>query len=272
MKLEKILRMDRRIIFVLMAILVFTPIFFKINFPGIEATDVVKGVYNEIESLPPGSAVLISMDFDPASKPELQPISTAIIRHCFSKDIKVVGMTLVVTGTDLAYKVMSEIGKEYKKIEHRDWVFLGWNVGGLIVIQTMGQSIAQIFPKDYKKVELEKIEVMRKIKKLNDFGYVISITAGAAVETWIIYGSDRFKFKLGGACTAVVEPGLRQFIQSKQITGLIGGMRGAAEYEQLLKKPDKGTAGMDAISLGQYLIVLLILSVNIIYFLMKEKK
>jgi hypothetical protein len=116
---------------------------------------------------------------------------------------------------------------------------------------------------------------MQRLHQLKDFSLVVSLSAGTpGIDTWIAYGSDKFKFKMGGGATAVQAPAMSPYLQAGQLVGLIGAMRGAAEYEYLLdrKEPGEATKGMDAISLGHYLIVALIFMGNLAYVFAKRQK
>lgn len=67
--------------------------------------------------------------------------------------------------------------------------------------------------------------------------------------------------------TAVIAPGLYPFLDTGQINGLIGGLRGAAEYETLIGMKGKAVAGMDAQSATHFIIIGLIVLCNLFYFL-----
>ena len=71
---------ERRYIFLFMALAVSVPILFNISFSE-KATVIVKGVYDKIESLPPGSNILISYDFDPAMAVEVNPMTDGDRNH-----------------------------------------------------------------------------------------------------------------------------------------------------------------------------------------------
>jgi len=64
-----------------------------------------------------------------------------------------------------------------------------------------------------------------------------------------------------------VAPGLYPLLQTGQVNGLIGGLRGAAEYEKLVQFSGKATAGMDAQSATHFLIIVLIGLCNLFYVL-----
>ena len=67
-------------------------------------------------------------------------------------------------------------------------------------------------------------------------------------------------------------PKFYPLLQTGQITGLLGGLRGAAEYETLLNQAGKATAGMDAQSATHFLIIGLIIVCNVCYLLSGRKE
>ena len=103
---ERMLRIDRRIIFLVIGLCTLFPLLFPVGLP-IRISSEVRGVYDYIDGLPEGSVFLLSLDFDPASKPELYPQAIAILRHAFRKNLRVVAMTLWVSGTGLADQIVT---------------------------------------------------------------------------------------------------------------------------------------------------------------------
>ena len=81
--------MDRRWIFLGMALAIVIPLLFPISFP-FKVDERVEAIYDRIEELEAGDTVFISADFDPASRPELEPFYRANLHHLFAKDIKIV--------------------------------------------------------------------------------------------------------------------------------------------------------------------------------------
>ena len=98
---ERMLKIDRRIIFLVIGLCTLLPLLYPVGLP-IKISQEVRGVYDHIESLPEGSVFLLSLDFDPASKPELHPQSISLLRHAFRKNLRVIAMTLWVSGTGMA--------------------------------------------------------------------------------------------------------------------------------------------------------------------------
>lgn len=269
---ERMLHIDRRFIFLVIGICTLLPLLYPVGL-AIKVSPEVHGVYDYIEALPEGSVFLLSMDYDPASKPELYPQAVALLRQAFRKNLRVIGMTLWLPGTGLAEQVMTEVAGEMGKVSGKDYVFLGWSPGSGSLIINMGQDLYKAFPTDYYSRPTRELAVLKGIQTLRDVNYVVSLAAGTSgIETWYVYGKDKYKFELGGGCTGVIAPGLYPLLRSGQINGLIGGLRGAAEYEALIGQKGRAVAGMDAQSATHVAIIVLVILCNVFYLLIRTSR
>lgn len=263
---DRMLRIDRRIIFLVIGLCTLLPLLYPVGLP-IKITPEVRGVYDHIESLPEHAVFLLSIDFDPASKPELYPQAIALLRHAFRKKLRVITMTLWVSGTGMADQLVTQVAKEMEKEYGKDYVFLGWSPGGQAVIINMGQDLYSAFPSDYGGKPTKDLPILSGVRNLKDITYMVSLGAGRpGVEEWYVFGKDKYKIELGGGCTGVMAPGLYPLLRSGQINGLIGGLRGAAEYESLIGQKGKAVAGMDAQSATHFAIIVLVIMCNAFYF------
>jgi hypothetical protein len=262
---ERMLKIDRRIIFLVIGLCTLLPLLYPVGLP-IKISSEVRGVYDHIESMPERSVFLMSIDFDPASKPELYPQAIALLRHAFRKNLRVVTMTLWVSGTGMADQIVGQVAKEMGKEYGTDYAFLGWSPGGSAVIINMGQDLSSAFPSDYGGRHTKELPILNGVRSLKDVGYMVSLGAGRpGVEEWYVFGKDKYKFELGGGCTGVMAPGLYPLLRSGQINGLIGGLRGAAEYESLIDQKGQAVAGMDAQSATHIAIIVLVIICNVFY-------
>ncbi len=268
---ERMLKIDRRIIFVVIGLCTLLPLLYPIGLP-IRITSEVQSVYDHIESLPERSVFLLSIDFDPASKPELYPQAIALLKHAFRKNLRVVAMTLWVSGTGMADQLVTQVAQEMGKENGKDYVFLGWSPGQQAVIINMGQDLYSAFPSDYGGKPTKDLPILNGVRSLKDVDYVVCLGAGRpGVEEWYVFGKDKYKFELGGGCTGVMAPGLYPLLRSGQINGLIGGLRGAAEYESLVGQKGKAVAGMDAQSATHIAIIVLVAICNLFYFSLRQQ-
>ena len=264
---DRLLSLDRRFIFILIGLVILVPLLYPIGLP-VRVSAEAQRVYDYIERLPEGARMVVSLDYDPASKPELQPMTVAILRHTFRRKLRLIGLTLWPTGTSMAESELTRIGQEFGKVYGQDYVFLGYAPGEANAILSMGQDLYAAFPTDYYGTPTPTIPVLSEIRSLQDVAYVFSLSAGfPGLDTWYVYGKEKYGFELGGGSVAVSVPKFYPLLNTGQIQGLLGGLRGAAEYETLLDMPGKARAGMDAQSATHFLIIGLIVVCNGLYFL-----
>lgn len=105
-------------------------------------------------------------------------MAVALLNHAFKRDLRVVGLTLWVTGTGMAEKVVSGIASEYGKRRGIDYTFLGYSPGGSNVIINMGQDLAAAFPTDHYGARTADLPVMQGVTSLRQVDYVVSLAAG----------------------------------------------------------------------------------------------
>ena len=107
---------------------------------------------------------------------------------------------------------------------------------------------------------------------------VIDLAGSSILNSWIVYMGARYHVRLGAGVTAVMAPDFYQFLQTGQLAGQLSGMKGAAEYEQLVVErgyaPAKGLASraMNAISASHLLLIALIVMGNVGYFAARRAK
>lgn len=273
---EKLLAIDRRIIFLLVAIAVALPLFFKANLKT-DITTEVRRVYDIVDNLPEGSKVLIAFDYDPGSMPELQPMAESFIRQCIKKKLKMIIMGLWPQGPIQANMALEKVLKEneFKDVklqEGIDWVNLGYAAGNEVVIERMGSSIWTVFAADYKGVKLNNIPLMKGVRNFSNIDFVYELSAGnPGTQEWVQFAVDKFGAKLGAGNTAVQAPLVYPFYP-KQLLGILGGMKGAAEYEVLMNLPAKGVKYMFSQSVAHSVVCLLIIIGNVAFFLTKNKR
>lgn len=297
-KLYKIVRdIDRRIIFLFMALAIIIPLLVSPNFPQFPAQMVVD-TFEEVDNLPPGSKLLMPFDYDPASEPELQPMATVWMRHAFHNDLKVYILALWPIGQNMAEDTINSVLREFPdKTYGEDYVNLGFKSGGQGVINVMLTDIRKIYPTDVNNKSLDAIPMMAKVKNLKDFDLIINISAGfPGLKEWVQFGSDPSGVRIIGGSTAVQAPLLYPYIPN-QLCGLLGGLKAAAEYEECFDRKicgekcgvsetckkkcmdesrlkDKGKLRMSAQAIAHIVIMVFILIGNITFFIdrRREKK
>ncbi len=284
---EYLLRIDRRIVFLLVGLSVLIPLIF----PFAIKTNVMpptQKLFDTIEEIDPeAKGILIAADYDPQTMPELQPMFIALLRHAFARKIPVLVMTSYIQGPGLAKQGLDQVTQEFNSkamanedsiIYGRDYTFLGFPPLWLAAVLRMGSDISQAFPADYYKNRTASLEMMKKIKNYNDIGIIVSIAGSAIPQSWVTYANTRFGVKVGSGATAVTAPDFYPFLQTGQMSGMIAGLKGASEYEYLvnikhnLTGPTPATRGMSSQSIAHLTILILVVIGNIGYFATRGRK
>ena len=269
---EKVLQIDRRWIFLAIGIAVTIPFFLPLGLPVV-VTPPVQSLYDAVEELEPNSSpLLLSIDYAPATLPELEPMSMAIMRHCFENDVNVVVMTLHPAGYGLAERALLAAAGEYGLTYGEDYVFLGFQPGVSAVILGMGINIRNVFPEDAYGAPLDDLPLMQGVRNYDDIPLVISLAGWSAAEAWVYYAYQPYRQRVGAGVTAVMATDFYPYLNAGQLEGLLGGMRGAAEYEVLIDTPDQGSRGMDSQSVIHLIIITLIAVGNAAYFISRRGK
>ncbi|MCK4305596.1 MAG: hypothetical protein KAY24_15270, partial [Candidatus Eisenbacteria sp.] len=232
---NKLLQIDRRIIYSLMFIGVTIP--FYVSWPPIriEVSPEVEDTFKIIDQIPPNSnPLLLSFDYDPASAAELTPMAKTVLHHCFSKEIRVLVISLQYSGlgAGIASEVVPEIAAEYGREKNVDWAFLGFQPNAGVAMLQIGEDIKTTFPIDYYGTPVDEIPLMESIQNYDQIPAVLSLASTAVGEFWAVYAGSRYGVTILTGLTAVYVADIQPFYQTGQIKGVLGGLKGAAEYEK----------------------------------------
>ena len=268
--IDKLTNLDRRIIYLIMGLAVVVPFLIPMRLP-IYVSPPVQNVYDYIDDLPEGSVVLMGFNFSPSTMPELLPMGRAILRHCYSRKLKVMGMTFNSRIASKADEAMRQVAEEYGYRESEDYTYLGYKRDVVPVMLGLGEDISIAFPTDYMKTPISQIPMMKDIKNYSDIALVIDFGSANTPEAWVAYAGARYHQTIAVGCTGVMVSVLYPYLETGQLTGLIGGLKGAAEYERLVEKPGKGILGMKAQSIAHIAIILLVLIGNAGYLISRRR-
>jgi len=264
------MRINRQIIFALIALAILIPLLKPIGFP-VHVTKEVQQVYDAIDGLPPGSVILVSFDCESATIPEMYPMALAVLRHSFTKNLKVIGMALISEGTAIGEMALTQITNEFNKKYGIDYVYLGYRPRMDAAILGLGEDIAGVYPQDFYGNKTIELPMMADIHNYNDIPLVVELADDSYLISWLQYAGARYHQRIVCGTTAVMATFFYPFLNSGQIEGLIGGLKGASEYEKLIDKPEDATIGMDSQSVAHLLIILFIGLGNLAYYMGRRK-
>lgn len=214
--------------------------------PDQETIQELEAQLNRLKKHPNG-VLLLCFDFDPGTSMELQPMAEAILHHAFRKNITVLGnVGYNINSAQLAQDIINDVARqdteEYTpKIDGEDYVFLGFRPNALMVYMQMGEDIIQAYETDYAGNDLNTLTVMDGVLNFNEIETVMLLTGYVSMpEMWMNVAKTKFNRDVGLGMTAVSAADYYPYVQSKQIVGLLAGLRGAAEYESAINQPAAG--------------------------------
>lgn len=266
---NKLQRIDRRIIYGVTTLAVLIPILVPFAVPLI-VTDTTQEVYDRLDGLEPGDVVMFSFDVSAGSAPETFPISEAIMRHLAKKDgVKVVCVSFAYPDgpewADRALRILAEEGKTYGV----DYINLGFRAGSEAAVAYAAQDMHAAFPVDVNGDDIKQFPIMDYLKTAAD------------IHTFFTFSSstpDIYVRQLGLPYGVAVIPGVSFTItpvvlplyDSGDLAGLLGGLRAAAEYELLTGVIGSGSGAMGALLLAHVTILVFLVIGNICYFIDKR--
>lgn len=270
----RLLNIDRRILYVLLAAVVIVPL---LAHPSAHPPVVFKEVsdaYKTIEDVPDNKIVLVSIFFGAGTVAENGPQTEALMRHMFMQHKKFAVVSWDMVGTDLSYNIGLKLQKEYKAKYGRDWVHLGYRPGPLFaVISGMAENFPKVIGTDKFGTKVEKIEMLKHVKNHKQIGAVTEITPSGTVGYWIAFFTNPYHVPLIYAPTAVMVADAYPYLDSHQISGMLNGVIGAAQYEKLLgmeNVPTFAAAASWALSSALVFIIVLIVIGNVAYLASKK--
>jgi hypothetical protein len=262
---QRLMSIDRRIIFLCVGLAVAVPLLRPLGFP-VQVSEEARSFYREMETLRDGDVILMTFDYEGDVMAELDPMSIAVLEHAFPKGVRVVALTTYAGGTGIAERLLGDAARAHGKEYGVDYVFLGYNPDWSGTILRLGESFKATYPTDQYGKSTREIPLMQEVETYDDVEYIVSIAGSALSEYWAIWAGGRYGVKVISGNTAIQAILIYPYFQARQILGFLGGLKGAAEYEKLVDAPGMGIRGMDAQSIAHALMVAFIIIGNIGYF------
>ena len=277
--MEQLGHLDRRWIFLMMLLAVAIPILLELQFPE-SPTKLAEDVFNEIESLQEGDKVLMAWDYDPASEGELGPMATSFILHCAKKKLKMYFLSLYPVGPQMIDEgIRDVIQADFPELTYgEDYVNLGFKPGYEGVIKVIVSDLRELYTTDSRGTNIDLIPMCRDIESVQDVDLIINVSAGyPGTKEWVQYAVTPYpdQIRMVAGVTGVQAPLFYPYIPG-QLRGLLGAIKGAAEYEELVtdkyldEKPrliyQEGRRRMGPQLVAHLLMIGLIILGNVVYF------
>jgi len=259
-RFERFDKIDSRYIYLAVFLSVLLPLFRPIGLP-ITVGEQTREAFLLVDGLPQGALVIMSPSFAPSSDAEVVPQMMALLKHLMSKNAKLLWVNLTVEGSMYATRAMDSLKDEFGYEYGRDYVITPYLPGQQTAIASIASDIKGALTVDVSGKPVWDMEAVSGVSSVSDFDLLIDFNTGDTCIYYLQQVQPKGVRVIAGA-SGVTVPYLMPYLGSGQLAGLLGGLRGAAEYEMVSKTPGLALGGMDAQSLSHAAIVLFIILGN----------
>ena len=253
-------KLDNRWIYLAVFISVLLPLFKPLGLPITVGPETTR-TFSLIEGLDAGARVIVSPSFSPSSEGEILPQLNAVVQHLMARQAKIAWVSLNVEGIMYAERTMSDLGGSFGYAYGEDYVVLPFVPGMQTAVASIVSDFLKVFPEDAYGKGLSGLGAVDGVASIQDFDLLVDFNTG---DTTIYYLQQLqgTGVKVISGASGVTVPYLLPYTASGQLSGMLGGLRGAAEYEMLSGKKSTAVAGMDAQSLSHGIILAFVIAGN----------
>jgi len=270
---ERLMKIDRRLLYLVAVVLVAVTVFFPLGLP-VSVSKLAVQTYDAIQNLPDNSVVFVAPMYDPGSAGELSPMLKAMLYQCMERKYRIIlGNTSWVLGAALAHDIITPIAQEFNYVYGTDYIEIGSKPGGPIWMASAKADLPGTAIVDYNNNPVGQYPLIQAVPRLTQ-EYVAAFlvldcgTPGAA--EWLAQITQGTSIKLIVGEIQMSVPDSMTYVQSGQYNGMIAGSRGCAEYEQLIGRPGAGLKSQDTMSVIALMVTLFIVLGNIGYLTRKK--
>jgi hypothetical protein len=265
------MNLDRRVIYIITFLAIAVPLLFPLGLVG-GVSHRTQQFYDLLDSLRPGDVIIISFDCEASSWPEVGPVAEVLVEHANRLGLRIVGTSFLSEGTALGYDLLTRHSAKHKTRYGTDWVYLGFRPQYVAAMLGMGESMSAEYPRDYLNQPTAELPLLNEVNTYRNVSLVISIADDTMPQYWIEYAGSRYDVPVATGLSAVMVTTFTPYLDSQQLSGIVGGLKGAAEYEGLLGYKGAGVRGMDALSSAHVAIILLVVVGNVAYFRERRRR
>jgi len=244
------------------------------NSPAPDLPPESAAVVQIIQQMPVDKPALVAFDYDGSQSGELDPGAEAVVHSLTARGIKVVAVTLRLTGAGAAENVLTHSAAT-------GYVNLGYISGGAIGLLQFAVDPRSAFVSDFgSNSQIWTQLPLATVHSLADFGLIVLVSgAPESTRAWLEqaqpYAGD---VKTVAVISAGAAPMVRPYYDDPDagsvmtghlpLKGLIVGLGGAAAYERATNAPAAAAALWPALGGGLLVAAALILLGNLVFLLL----
>jgi len=231
--------------------------------------DEVRDTLALIASFPEGSVVWLASEVAATNAAELRPMITAFARYLVMQNHRIIIGGFWTDGCNLARIWLDPIFEEMGAVYGVNYVNLGYRPSSTSVLDECRKDIINAYSdRDIAGRKLSEMPVMAGVTKASDIDYLVCMSPGTpGTSTYISAWRATGEVDVIIDCpTSGMYTTAGNNYQAGITKGLVGGLNGSAQVEQLIGYPGKAIRGMDAQGTGHFAILLYLIIGNIGYY------
>ncbi|MFN7171713.1 MAG: hypothetical protein ACK4P3_02870 [Fimbriimonadaceae bacterium] len=241
---ERMQSVPRGVLYIILLVVTSVPLFFSVVVPT-QPTNSTVDFYQYMMNIPQGSTIVLESDWTNSTRGESLGQMEALLRLVMERDLKFVLFSAAdPQAPQVARDVIVSINAEREALGLRtyrlwdDWIDLGYfpNLEGFanaMVTDVRRAWAGRTNPNNQGiPTNVFQSPVLSKINSLGDFPLYINITGSRTIDILIERMSGRVT--LAALVTGVMAPETLVYYESRQLVGMIGGLRGTVELETVM--------------------------------------
>jgi hypothetical protein len=239
-------------------------------------SDHSKAVFEQVNKLPGQAAVLVVFDYDPSLAGELNLQARALLQNLMRRKANILLLSTAPTGPEIAQHLADELAAqpEYGYKYGQNYLNLGYLPGQESSLLLFGQNPLAAVRVDFRDQQPLKDQPL--VASLRDapttgLGAAVPLIINLSgtpegLRSWIEQVTSRAKnIRMIAGVAGGAGPYAEPYLRSGQLTGLLIGLPGAAEYEALSQTPGRAVRSIDSQAGVHLLVVGLIVLGNLVY-------
>ena len=271
----KLSKIDRKWIFLVLWASVLLPFLYSFSLP-LTISNLSRDYYNYLKDMPEGSTICYFWDVSFAGWSEMEGCGVATQKMLFrlmeQKNCKIIMVGMRGDCGPLPELVFKALG--YHPTQNPEYgemyVHLGWIPGGSVGMSNWCKDIRSVNPIDWWGTPLDDLPVMQGINDVSDLDLVLQIESGGVGvvinQVVVPYNTPYLAISIANNV-----PGNLPLLDAGLITGMLAGIRGGAEMEQLMGYSGVGNTNITAISTTHLTIIAFMVIANITYYIRKGR-
>lgn len=228
------------------------------------------GVYNAIQNAPTDKVAILGCEWSASTQGENGAQTRAVLHHLMRRHIPLALLGFEQQGPENVRKIIEDLSPRYGYVYGRDWVNFGFRPAGAskATLKAMVRDVPGALLHDNSNSPLTdtaKLPLMAHLHTIDDIGLIVEITPSSTYEDWVAFVQGVKGTPMVFCPTAVMAPEAYQYLDSGQMAGMLTGLKGAIEYEGLVKEPGRASHQALALSVSHIVIIVLIVLGNLGY-------